>query len=240
MLHNKQRRFIMSKNLGRRKFIKTAGVAALAGLSTKSVYADDGKKLILGISCSPRKGKNTDILVGEALRGAEDTGSDVEFFSVVGKSIAPCDGCWACSANGRCHIEDDMQILYDLMKSADGIVFGTPVFFFDVSAQAKAIIDRSIAFHPFGKPLQGKVGGIVTVSGSTGASDTIKNLSMFFAAHRVLLVNWVAVFAPVEEKPKGMKAANDLGAEIVATLNNGVSFTSEYPPNHITHGTHTH
>lgn len=195
---------------------------------------------ILGISCSPRKGKNTDTLLGEVLRGAEENGSDIDFFSVVGKKIGPCDGCWACAEDGVCHIKDDMQALYDLMKSADGIVFGTPVFFFDVTAQAKAIIDRSIALQPFGEPLQGKVGGIVTVSGSTGASDTVKNLSMFFAAHRVLLVNWVAVFSPVEEKPTGMKAAHDLGAEIVATLNSGVSYTSQYPPNHITYGTHTH
>jgi len=47
----------MSKNIGRRKFMKTAGVATLAGLSSKAVYADDEKTLIIGISCSPRRGK---------------------------------------------------------------------------------------------------------------------------------------------------------------------------------------
>jgi len=60
----------MSQNIGRRKFVKTAGVAALAGLTSKAVYADDGRILVLGISCSPRKGKTTATAIQVALDAA--------------------------------------------------------------------------------------------------------------------------------------------------------------------------
>ena len=69
---------------------------------------------ILGIVCSPRKGGNTEILVGEALEAAREAGSETELFLVADKKIAPCDGCGACEENGICRITDDMQELYQL------------------------------------------------------------------------------------------------------------------------------
>ncbi len=195
---------------------------------------------ILGISCSPRRGKNTETLLNEALRGAEQDGAQTEFFSVIGKDIRPCDGCWSCSKNGECHIDDDMQPLYQKLKEATGIIIGTPVYFFDVSAQAKTIIDRTLAMQPFGKPLANKVGGMVIAAGSTGTSDALKCLSNFLWLHRIFPVNWVAVYSPVHEKKKGMKAAYDLGREMIQFANNMPEFPPDFSPNHITYGTHTH
>ena len=189
---------------------------------------------ILGISCSPRKGKNTDALVTEALRGAEEDGADVEFYSVVGKDIKPCDGCWSCSKTGKCHIDDDMQELYTKMRATTGIVFGTPVYFFDVSSQAKLIIDRSLAFQPFGEPLGSKVGGVVIAAGSSGTTDTVKTLHMFFGSHRVFFINWVAAYAPVESNTKAMNAAYKLGQEMVQFAKNTPQFSPDFSPHHST------
>ena len=193
---------------------------------------------ILGISCSPRKGKNTEILVNEALRGAQEEGAEADLYSVVGKTITPCDGCWSCRKTKKCHIDDDMQELYEKMKAADGIVFGTPVYFFDVSSQAKLVIDRSLAFQPFGEPLGSKVGGVVIAAGSSGTSDTVKTFQMYFTTHRIFLVNWVAVYSPVKDKPKGMEAAFDLGREMVLFFQTKSQFISDFPPRHSTFGTH--
>jgi multimeric flavodoxin WrbA len=195
---------------------------------------------ILAISCSPRKGKNTDILLREALKGAEKEGAQVDFFSVIGKEMKACDGCWTCVKTGRCHIEDDMQDLYQKMKDSSGILIGTPVYFFGMASQAKILIDRTCALQPFGEPLSNKIGGIVVVAGSTGTIDVIKDFHMFFGLHRMILANWVAVYSPVNEKEKGMKAAFDLGMEVVQIARRNIQYTSTFTPNHFAYGTHTH
>ena len=89
---------------------------------------------VIGIVSSPRKGGNTEILVREALKAAREAGAETELVSVAKKSISPCDGCGACEKNGICKIKDDMQVIYQQLESADGIVFGTPVYFLNVTA----------------------------------------------------------------------------------------------------------
>ena len=118
---------------------------------------------IIGIVCSPRVGGNTEILVKEALEAAREAGGETELVLVAGKNITPCDGCGACEKDGVCMIEDDMQTIYQQLELADGVIFGTPVYFVNVSAQAKAIIDRTYAFLRTGK-LKGKVAAPIVVA----------------------------------------------------------------------------
>ena len=121
---------------------------------------------ILGLSCSPRKNGNTEILLGEALLGASQKGAEVELYSLAGKNIGPCDGCRACGEKGICKIKDDMQEVYVKLLEADGIIFGTPVYFYNMTAQAKAVIDRTIALNNPKRSLANKIGGVVV----TGAA----------------------------------------------------------------------
>ncbi|MFC1977541.1 flavodoxin family protein [Chloroflexota bacterium] len=114
---------------------------------------------ILGLSCSPRKSGNTEILVAEALDGARNEGAEVELFSVSGKDIKPCDGCQSCIETSKCHIKDDMQTIYRELEAADGIIFGTPIYFYGMAAQAKAIMDRTFAIRRPSIKLANKVGG---------------------------------------------------------------------------------
>ena len=97
---------------------------------------------ILGLLCSPRKEGNTEVLLTEALQGAQQEGAEIELYSVLGKNIQPCDGCRACNKTAECHIQDDMQELYKKLLEADGIIYAVPVYFYSLTAQAKAIIDR--------------------------------------------------------------------------------------------------
>lgn len=119
------------------------------------------------------------------------------------------------------------------------MIIGTPVFFFDMTAQAKIIIDRCIAMQPFGKPLANKMGGVVVAAGSTGTEAVIKNLYVFFGFHRMFPVNWVAAYSPVQEKEKGMHAAFDLGREMVEMIRKKPEYSPDFSPQHITYGTHT-
>ena len=97
---------------------------------------------VLGISTSPREGGNTDILLGEALAGAQAAGAQVERMSLCGLSIAPCSECYACARTGVCRIQDDYHAVLRKILAADRLVFATPVFFMGPCAQAKLLIDR--------------------------------------------------------------------------------------------------
>jgi multimeric flavodoxin WrbA len=97
---------------------------------------------VLGISTSPRLDGNSDMLVRQALAGAERAGVDVEYVRLCDYKISPCVECNSCYKTGLCRVEDDYQQLSAKMLEADRLIFGTPIFFMTVCAQAKLLIDR--------------------------------------------------------------------------------------------------
>ncbi len=198
---------------------------------------------ILAISGSPRKDGNTVTLLNEVLAGAKQEGADVELFSVSGKTIAPCDACDSCIKKGICHIKDDMQPLYDKMVAADGIIFGTPIYFYNMAAQCKAIMDRTIALSHPERNLANKVGGIVVVGASLGNIDAIKDLYFYFVSRRMLAASYVAAYAmakgDVKNLEKCMKAAYDLGRQVAALAKMNFKYPSEFNLPAIAYGTHT-
>jgi multimeric flavodoxin WrbA len=97
---------------------------------------------VLGISASPRLKGNSDLLLRQALAGAESAGAEVEYIRLAELKISPCIECNACYKTGRCVIEDDYQMLMQKTIDADRLIFATPIFFMTVSALAKLFIDR--------------------------------------------------------------------------------------------------
>lgn len=187
---------------------------------------------LLGLSCSPRRHGNTEILLGEALDGAQQEGAEVELYSVSGKDIKPCDGCHVCWEKGECHIKDDMQVLYDKLLEANGIIFGTPVYFYSMAAQAKIIIDRLEALHSPEKSLANKVGGIIVVGGSLGLINVVKDLYFYIVTRPMLAANFVAAYGlakgDVKRLEKGMKKARDLGRQMVQLAAKKFEYPSEF------------
>lgn len=102
-------------------------------------------KQVLILSASPRKGGNSDLLCDEFARGAREAGHAVEKLRVAEQSIAYCRACYACRANGECIIHDDMAGILKKMIAADVIVLASPVYFYAIDAQLKALIDRTVA-----------------------------------------------------------------------------------------------
>ena len=152
---------------------------------------------VLGIACSPRVHGNTEILIQEALNSAKESGANVELFTISGKIMYPCDACDACSKTGQCHIKDDMQPLYEKMLEADGIIFGSPVYTWSVSAQAKIIMDRSRAIY-LSKSLRYKVGAIIVVTtraGGTSAFSVIHNYlnNFWFFGFPAIILIWYLI-----------------------------------------------
>lgn len=103
-------------------------------------------KKILVLSGSPRKGGNSDLLCEEFMRGAAESGNQVEKIFVRSRKIAPCNACYYCREhNGECAVRDDMSDILDKMQWADVIVMASPVYFYSIDAQMKTVIDRSLA-----------------------------------------------------------------------------------------------
>jgi multimeric flavodoxin WrbA len=178
---------------------------------------------ILGLCCSPRKQGNTETFLVEALEGAKAAGAEIELFHVAGKDLKPCQGCGACFKTGECVIKDDMHELYKKILEADGIIYASPIYFYGMTAQTKAIIDRSNGFerpnglNPPETSLVNKVGGVIVTANSLGLVDGLKDLYFYMVTHQMIPANFVAVYPSGELKKmeKTMAAARELGQQMV-------------------------
>jgi multimeric flavodoxin WrbA len=100
---------------------------------------------VLGIYGSPRKGGNTDQLLDKALVGASAAGAETQKVYARELTMRGCIECGGCDETGKCVLKDDMQSVYPLMYEASAIIMATPIFFYNVTSQLKALIDRSQA-----------------------------------------------------------------------------------------------
>ena len=98
---------------------------------------------IVILSGSPRKGGNTEMLAESFAQGVSSR-HNVDFVSVREYNIYPCKGCNSCFKRDdkSCIQKDDMQTIYDKLGKADMLVIASPVYFYGISSQLKAIIDR--------------------------------------------------------------------------------------------------
>jgi multimeric flavodoxin WrbA len=103
------------------------------------------KMKVLGIYGSPRKGGNSDQLLDKALEGARAAGAETKAVYARDLKMSGCLECGGCDKTGKCVVKDDMQTVYPLLEEADLIFLASPIFFYGITAQAKALIDRSQA-----------------------------------------------------------------------------------------------
>jgi multimeric flavodoxin WrbA len=182
---------------------------------------------ILGIVGSPRIEGNTEIMVKEALDAARQRGAQTELVLAAEHDVNPCNGCMGCTESGECIIEDDMQGVYEKLEQCNGLIFGTPVYFINVSAQAKAMIDRSLSFMIAGK-MKGKVAAAVVVARRVGAGQVLSLLYTWFAAQRMIIAGGALGYGrdrgEVRDGPGGapmltaLEEARALGRNVVGMI----------------------
>ena len=188
---------------------------------------------VLGISTSPRLKGNSDLLMRQALAGAEDAGAETEYVSLRDLNIAPCIECNSCYKSGVCRIEDDYQMLSSKMLEADRLIFATPIFFMTVCAQAKALIDRCQCLwahkYVLKKPLittgRDRRAMVIAVGGTKSKKmfESIRLTAKYFfdvldmAYVANLFVNKVDAAGEIEQHPSAMNEAFRLGRELVST-----------------------
>jgi multimeric flavodoxin WrbA len=183
---------------------------------------------ILGIMGSPRIGGNTDLLLDAALSGARSQGDEVEKIVVDQLNISPCREHYGCLQDGNCVIRDDMDALYAKLLEADAIIVASPMFFYGITAQLKALIDRCQALwarkHVLKQtwPGAGRKGAFIAVGATKGETlfDGSKaTVKYFFKTIGVeyaeeLLIRGVDQKGDIQKHPSALKDAFELGQRL--------------------------
>ena len=147
--------------------------------------------MIIGISGSPRKSA-TEYVLKKALTILEGKGFKTEFFSVRNKKINFCQHCDYCIKNRKCRIEDDMNTVYQLFETAQGIIFASPSYNGGVSAQIKTIMDRSRASVTANKDVfKNKVGMAILVGGDRNGGQElgIQQIITFYLLNGIIPIS---------------------------------------------------
>jgi multimeric flavodoxin WrbA len=144
--------------------------------------------MILGFCGSPRSGA-TEYVIIEALRMIEMKGYKTEFYTIKDKEIRYCIHCDYCLQKRGCILNDDMGLLYDLLKEAEGIIIGSPVYNGGISAQTKTVLDRTralVAADP--KVFEGKKGIAVAIGGDRigGQELAIQQIITFYLLNGII------------------------------------------------------
>lgn len=134
--------------MNRRDFIKgSAAVVALAAMPKILKAEGNAKMKILVLTGSPRKNGNSSTLADNFIKGAEEAGHTVVRFDAAFKKVHPCIACNKCGMDGPCIFKDDFDFVRENIVDADAVVFATPMYYFGISAQLKAVIDRFYAIN---------------------------------------------------------------------------------------------
>ncbi len=180
-------------------------------------------KRVVGIVGSPRRGGNTEILVDEVLRGAEEAGGLVEKVILSDLDIGPCRGCDGCRRSGKCVQRDDMPALLDKLEHSTVWVLGTPVYWWGPTAQLKTFVDRWYgAVDDLRRKGQGAIVVIAMESEDPATArhtqgmltDSLNHLNVEFLA--TVLAPGVLHRGDVRRQPEVLAAAYRAGQQAVA------------------------
>lgn len=187
---------------------------------------------VLAIYGSPRKEGNTSLLLRQLVKGVREQGSSVTEVSLTDRKILPCVADYSCAQTGECFIQDDMQDIYNHMVDHDCIVLAAPIFFYNVNAQTKALIDRSQALwarkyilkksvNPLGVKKKGIFISVGATKGAKLFDGTLLTIKYFFDTMdaeltRSLLYKSVDRAGDIMKHPSAMQDARTLGASLAS------------------------
>jgi multimeric flavodoxin WrbA len=159
--------------------------------------------IVVGISGSPHKGGNTEFLLNEALDATSERGFEVERLLCSEISVGFCRDCGTCAKGKPCPEEDDMPLVLEALQRADGIIVASPVYFGSVTAQLKALFDRTIPLRRQGMRLLDKVGCGITVGGSRngGQEKAMESIHAWMHIQGIVVVGDSSHFGGIAVRP---------------------------------------
>jgi multimeric flavodoxin WrbA len=192
-------------------------------------------KKILAIYGSPRRKGNTTLLLDQAVKGALDTGAQVEKIVLRDLKMSPCLEIYGCKETGRCVIQDDFQKVYDQLLACDGLMLASPIFFYTVSAHTKILMDRCqslwvkkywINKTPYGQSKAKRKGLFISVGATKGKrlfEGTLLTLKYFFDIldtdfWKALLYRQLDFEGDVLKHPEYLQEAYETGKEFALAI----------------------
>lgn len=173
---------------------------------------------VVAFNGSPRKDGNTNTLIDRVLRELDGEGIETEVVQLAGREIRGCIACFRCFENldGRCAVKKDAaNECIEKMTQAQAIILGSPVYFQDVTAEMKALIDRAgFVGLANGKMYKNKVGAAVACFRRSGGMNTIESMNHLFLSNDIIIAGRVSGMA----KDKGDMEKDEEGLQVAATL----------------------
>jgi len=177
---------------------------------------------VVAFNGSARKDGNTAILIRHTFSVLEKEGIETELIQLAGEHIHGCRACRTCheTKNERCVIEDDRINEYiQKMKTADGIILGSPTYFSMMTSEMKALIDRTgYVSRANGQMLKRKAGAAIVAVRRAGGMPTFDGINHFFLINNMIVAGssyWNIGIGgkkgEVESDEEGIKTMEDLG-----------------------------
>ena len=182
---------------------------------------------VLGLVASHRRLGNTEILIKEALMGAEAEGAEVEILRLTDYEIQACRGDAICLFNTQpCHIQDDFNYLLGRMSESEGIILGTPIYALESTAIIKQFLDRVIFASTFYSKLRGKPVAIISPYATRGwTSYAFLQPNMIFLCLGMNIIHRALIHAQglreVAFDEKSLNKANNIGRDLVKAIKTG-------------------
>ena len=184
---------------------------------------------VVAVNGSPRVDGNTAALIKHVFRVLEEEGIETELIELRGKKIGGCVACLKCFANkdGKCAVKSDfLNECVAKMAKADGIILGSPTYFSDVTAEMKALIDRSgMVAMANDAMFKRKVGAGIVATRRTGAIHAFATINLFFLISDMIVVGsnaWNVGFGfiegEVENDTDGIEYMRNLGENMAWLL----------------------
>lgn len=182
----------------------------------------------VAVNGSPRKGGNTEILLNRVLTPLAQAGWETELVQVGGQKIRGCMACYKCfeRQNGQCAVDNDVfNPLMEKLLRADALIFGSPTYFTDVTAEMKALLDRAgLVAIANGRAFKGKIGAAVVAVRRGGATHVYDTINHMFLMNQMLVpgsVYWNMGYGrdkgEVENDAEGLGNMKNLG-QVIAWL----------------------
>ena len=147
---------------------------------------------IVGVSCSPRKGKTTFTSLERCMGAITSNYPDIEteIIDLGGRDVRGCIACGKCMKELKCSQEDDFNDLIPILQGLGGLIVATPVYLGTMSSQCKAFLDRTVMFRRNGFLFRDVVGGVLAVGGfrNGGQEASILQVQSAMLVHDMILV----------------------------------------------------
>jgi multimeric flavodoxin WrbA len=150
------------------------------------------------ISGSPKPDGNTAQLMRECAKVIQEQGVEAEVVSFAEMKIESCTACGKCSEIGECNIQDGLNEIIKKVRSAQGFIVGSPVYFGTARGDVMAALQRiGYVSRKTDQFLAGKVGGAIAVARRGGQTFTLQEMLMFFLINDMIVPGstyWNMVF----------------------------------------------